>query len=124
MTLSVDVKRVNVNLENLSVQYDNAKAMLTQQYNMMKYVIDYPADKDIAVEKVDIDDLNLSPLTGLNEWTFPTEAHFSLIRFETGKTTQRKNLPLGFPRPLGCRHRSKWHHQTLQRHSHRRPFRL
>ena len=35
MALSVDVKRVNVNLENLSVQYDNAKAMLTQQYNMM-----------------------------------------------------------------------------------------
>ena len=51
MALSVDVKRVNVNLENLSVQYDNAKAMLTQQYNMLKYVIDYPADKAIAVEK-------------------------------------------------------------------------
>ena len=67
MALSVDVKRVNVNLENLSVQYDNAKAMLTQQYNMMKYVIDYPAEKDITVEKADIEEVNLAALSGLNE---------------------------------------------------------
>ena len=67
MALSVDVKRVSVNLENLSVQYDNAKAMLTQQYNMLKYIIDYPADKDIAVEKADIERTDLAALTGLNE---------------------------------------------------------
>ena len=67
MALSVDVKRVNVNLENLSVQYDNAKAMLTQQYNMLKYVIDYPADQAIAVEKADIDKTDMAALTGLNE---------------------------------------------------------
>ena len=58
MGLSVDVKRVNVKLENISVQYDNAKAMLTQQYNMMKYVIEYPAEKDITVEKADIEQVN------------------------------------------------------------------
>ena len=67
MALGVDVKRVNVNLENLSVQYDNAKAMLTQQYNMLKYVIDYPADKTIAVEKADIEQIDMASLTGLNE---------------------------------------------------------
>ena len=40
MAVEVDVQRVNINLENLQVQYDNAKAMLTQQYNMLKYVMD------------------------------------------------------------------------------------
>lgn len=49
MAVEVDVQRVRLNLENLQVQYDNAQAMLTQQYNMLKYIIDYPADKDIAV---------------------------------------------------------------------------
>ena len=34
MALGVDVKRVDVNLENLRVQYDNAKAMLVQQYEL------------------------------------------------------------------------------------------
>lgn len=49
MAVEVDVQRVRLNLENLQVQYDNAQAMLTQQYNMLKYILDYPADKDIAV---------------------------------------------------------------------------
>ena len=31
MAMEVDVKRVNINLENLQVQYDNAQAMLAQQ---------------------------------------------------------------------------------------------
>ena len=49
MAIEVDVKRVNINIENMQVQYDNAKAMLVQQYNMLKYVMDYPSDADIAV---------------------------------------------------------------------------
>ena len=52
MAMEVDVKRVNINLENLQVQHDNAKAMLTQQLNMLKYVIDYPADSDIRLTAV------------------------------------------------------------------------
>lgn len=44
MTLEVDVKRVKLNIENLTVQRDNAIAMLDQQYTMLKYVIDYPAE--------------------------------------------------------------------------------
>ena len=47
MTLEVDVKRVKLNIENLTVQRDNAIAMLDQQYTMLKYVIDYPAEKQI-----------------------------------------------------------------------------
>lgn len=31
MAMEVDLKRVGINLENLQVQYDNAKAMLAQQ---------------------------------------------------------------------------------------------
>ena len=49
MAMEVDVKRVNINLENLQVQYDNAVAMLTQQINMLKYVIDYPSETDITL---------------------------------------------------------------------------
>lgn len=39
MAMEVDVKRVNINLENLKVQYDNAQAMLEQQLNLLKYII-------------------------------------------------------------------------------------
>lgn len=55
MALEVDVKRVNINLENLQVQYDNVRAMLAQQLNMLKYVIDYPAEQDIVLTAVDTD---------------------------------------------------------------------
>ena len=88
MALSVDVKRVSVNLENLSVQYDNAKAMLTQQYNMLKYIIDYPADKDIAVEKADIERTDLAALTGLNENLYELQ----LLRTQQNLAEQKKKL--------------------------------
>ena len=42
MAMEVDVKRVNINLENLKVQHDNAQAMMEQQLNLLKYIIDYP----------------------------------------------------------------------------------
>ena len=57
MALEVDVKRVNINLENLRVQYDNAKAMFTQQMNMLKYLMDYPADKEILPEPVNTEQM-------------------------------------------------------------------
>lgn len=88
MALSVDVKRVDVNLENLRVQYDNAKAMLTQQYNMLKYVIDYPAEKDIAVEKANIDDMDHAALTGLNENLYELQ----LLRKQQTLAEQQKKL--------------------------------
>ena len=88
MALSVDVKRVNVNLENLNVQYDNAKAMLTQQYNMLKYVIDYPADKDIAVTKGDVMQTDLAALTGLNENLYELQ----MLRTQQTLAMQKKKL--------------------------------
>lgn len=67
MAMEVDVKRVNINLENLQVQHDNAKAMLTQQLNMLKYVIDYPADSDIRLTAVNTETIEQVELNGLNE---------------------------------------------------------
>lgn len=67
MAMEVDVKRVNINLENLQVQYDNAKAMLTQQLNMLKYVIDYPVDSDIRLTAVNTEAIEQVELNGLNE---------------------------------------------------------
>ena len=67
MAMEVDVKRVSINLENLRVQHDNAKAMLAQQMNMLKYVIDYPADREIAVTPVNPDTIETVELGGLCE---------------------------------------------------------
>lgn len=66
MAMEVDVKRVNINLENQRVQYDNAQSMLTQQLNLLKYVIDYPADKEIALTPVDTENTTSVSLTGLD----------------------------------------------------------
>lgn len=67
MAMDVDVKRVNINLENLQVQCDNAEAMLTQQTNMLKYVIDYPAEKPIVLTAVNAASVEDIELTGLYE---------------------------------------------------------
>lgn len=67
MAMEVDLKRVDVNLENLRVQRDNAEAMLAQQMNMLKYVIDYPADKDMALTPVNPDAVETARLDGLCE---------------------------------------------------------
>lgn len=67
MAMEVDVKRVNINLENLKVQYDNAQAMLEQQLNLLKYIIDYPAEKEIALVPVNTEAITPVALTGLSE---------------------------------------------------------
>lgn len=66
MSLEVDVKRVNFNIENLTVQRDNAIAMLEQQYTMLKYVIDYPAEKEIKVSDVNPGQIETVAADGLN----------------------------------------------------------
>lgn len=66
MSLEVDLKRVNLNIENLIVQRDNAAAMLEQQYTMLKYVIDYPADKNIKVTDVNPNQIEIVKADGLN----------------------------------------------------------
>lgn len=65
MAMEVDVKRVNINLENLQVQYDNAKSMLVQQLNLLKYVMDYPAEEEIALTPVNTEQVESVALTGL-----------------------------------------------------------
>lgn len=67
MAMEVDVKRVNINLENLQVQYNNAVSMLTQQLNLLKYVMDYPAEKEIALTPVDTEHITPVALSGLSE---------------------------------------------------------
>ena len=67
MVMEVDVKRVNINLENLKVQYDNAQAMMEQQLNLLKYIIDYPAGEAIALTPVDTEKKIPVALTGLSE---------------------------------------------------------
>lgn len=67
MAMEVDVKRVNINLENLQVQYDNAVSMLTQQLNLLKYVMDYPAEKEISLTPVDTEHITPVALSGLSE---------------------------------------------------------
>ena len=67
MSMEDDLKRVNINLENLKVQYDNAQAMMKQQLNMLKYIMDYPAEKEIALTPVNTDSITTVALTGLSE---------------------------------------------------------
>lgn len=72
MVIEVDLKRVTINLENLLAQYDNVKAVLEQQLNTLKYVIDYPADQAIALTPIDADKVYTIELSGLSEnlWEF------------------------------------------------------
>ena len=72
MVVEVDLKRVIINLENLRAQYDNAKAILEQQLNTLKYVIDYPFDEAIALSPIDTDIVYTTELAGLSEnlWEF------------------------------------------------------
>lgn len=67
MAMEVDVKRVNINLENLKVQHDNAQAMMEQQLNLLKYIIDYPAEERIALVPVNTETITPAALTGLSE---------------------------------------------------------
>ena len=93
MAMEVDVKRVNINLENLRVQYDNAKSMLTQQLNMLKYVIDYPADNEIALTPINTENFVPAELTGLSD----DQIELQLLRAKTDITEQqRRMIRLGY----------------------------
>ena len=66
MALAVDLKRINVRIESTDVSLANAKAMLREQYNMLKYAMDYPADEDIVVDVKKVDNINMAVQSGLN----------------------------------------------------------
>ena len=65
MALEVDLKRINVRLESTRVQAANAEAMLVEQYNMLKYILDYPADAEICVEEKTVDKFDPAAMSGL-----------------------------------------------------------
>ncbi len=67
MAMDIDVKRVRINLDNMKVQYDNAQAMLLQQMNLLKYMMDFPIEKNFALERVQAEKLSHTELTGLSE---------------------------------------------------------
>lgn len=67
MAMDIDVKRVRINLDNMKVQYDNAQAMLVQQMNLLKYMMDFPMEKNFALERVQAEKLSHTELTGLSE---------------------------------------------------------
>lgn len=88
MAMEVDVKRVNINLENQQVQYDNAKSMLVQQLNLLKYVIDYPAEEEIALTPVNTENIESVSLTGLRADLYELQ----LLNSQEKLAEQQKNL--------------------------------
>lgn len=89
MSMEVDLKRVNINLENLKVQYDNAQAMMKQQLNMLKYIMDYPAEKEIALTPVNTDSITTVALTGLSENIYELQLSQSQVQLAE---RQRRSL--------------------------------
>ena len=88
MAMEVDVKRVNINLENLQVQYDNAVAMLTQQINMLKYVIDYPAEIDVTLTPVDTESIIPVEMSGLYEG----QPELELLKKQNAMAEEQKKM--------------------------------
>lgn len=60
IVLEVDVKRVSVNLSNLSVKLDNAESMKLQQLNMLRYILDLAPDAHVAVARLETGESLLS----------------------------------------------------------------
>lgn len=88
MAMEVDVKRVNINLENQQVQYDNAKSMLAQQLNLLKYVMDYPAEEEITLTPVDTERMQSASLTGLRSDLYELQ----LLQSQEKLAGQQKDL--------------------------------
>lgn len=93
MAMEVDMKRVNINLENLQVQYDNATSMLTQQLNLLKYVMDYPSETAIALTPIDTEDIVPVTLSGLSENLYELQM---LRKQENLAGEQKKMLQQGY----------------------------
>ena len=67
MAMDVDLKRVNINIENLTVQRENAKAMYQQQLNLLKYILDLPLESDFGLVYVSADEMTVPELSGLSK---------------------------------------------------------
>ena len=93
MAMDIDVKRVRINLDNMKVQYDNAQAMLVQQMNLLKYMMDYPMEKNFALERVQAEKLSHTELTGLSENLYEIQM---LESQKTLAEKQRKSIRNGY----------------------------
>lgn len=63
--MDIDLKRVNINLENLSVQKANAEAMYQQQLNLLKYMLDLPIESEFSLTQTGTDNVSMPELTGV-----------------------------------------------------------
>ena len=88
MALAVDLKRINVRIESTDVSLANAKAMLREQYNMLKYAMDYPADEEIIAEVKRVDDIDMASQTGLSTNLYELQ----LMRTQEKLTEQQVKL--------------------------------
>ena len=93
MAMDIDVKRVRINLDNMKVQYDNAQAMLVQQMNLLKYMMDFPMEKNFALERVQAEKLSHTELTGLSENLYEIQM---LESQKTLAEKQRKSIRNGY----------------------------
>ncbi|MCD7710468.1 MAG: TolC family protein [Porphyromonadaceae bacterium] len=66
MALEVDLQRVDLNLSKLRTAKDNALLMLQQQYNSLKYIMDYPAEKDFSVTDANISQIQQAEANGMS----------------------------------------------------------
>lgn len=53
VALEVDIQRVDLNLENAKVQYDNSISMYEQQLNLLRYAVGIHPDTIVSVEKLE-----------------------------------------------------------------------
>lgn len=88
LALNVDRQRISVRLENLRVQYTNAEAMLAEQYNMLKYIMDLPPDEAIVVETKSVDVIESAEATGLSAELYELQ----LARAQEGLAEQQHKM--------------------------------
>lgn len=67
MAIDVDIKRVNINIENLIVQRDNAIAMYDQQLNLLKYILNLPFESNLSLVHVSVNEMSAPELTGVSK---------------------------------------------------------
>lgn len=66
MVLEVDLQRVDLNLSKLKTAKDNATLILQQHYNTLKYMMDYPIEKEIDVSPTELSDIDKTEYSGLS----------------------------------------------------------
>ncbi|MCD8284828.1 MAG: TolC family protein [Prevotellaceae bacterium] len=66
MALEVDLRRVDLNESSLRTSKDDALQMLKTQYNALRYIMDYPTEKDYPVYNTDISRIQQTEAYGIS----------------------------------------------------------